>query len=133
MTSGIENTTRYRSEGKVSLWLSTMPLGGIPRGFFDGGAPLFSWLDVDYGVAIDGDFATDYSDDGELIDVAALTAELPFAEKFAADVGDRCEQLDIIGASFVVALYDCAYDPTAAATATHACPFLRFAGAFDYR
>lgn len=130
MTSGIENGARFRSPGVVSLWLTTTPLEGIPHGFLDGGAALFAWLDVDYGVTISGEFASDYSEDGQLCPVGVITARLPFAPAFAAEVVARC---GIEHASFVLALYDCAYDPEVAGTVGHDCAFLRFGGAYRYQ
>lgn len=118
------------SEGWLSLWAATEPTLGVPPVYLEGGDALWVWLDVDFGVGIDGAFSTNYTRHGDLVPLDRLLAPLPGAEGFSTQAVAAGRSLGVERVSFVVALYDCAYAPPGAvAESSH----LRFVGAFRYR
>lgn len=103
----------FNTPGKVSLWATTRPLHGVHRDFLEGCDQLFMWLMVDYDVAIDGAFATNFTPDGSLSSLDELLFDLHASGSFSDQAVKRAAERGIPSASFVVALYDYAYDPEA--------------------
>lgn len=124
----------FTETGKVSVWATTQPIEGVHRDFLEGCDQLFMWLLVDFEVAIDGAFATNFTDNGSVGPLAALLEDLHASESFAASAVRRGDSLGITGASFVVALYDYAYDPERVGLSAdeRGSELLTFVGAFSY-
>lgn len=124
----------HRRDGWVSLWASVEMLAGIPRAFLEGGDELMAWLDIDYGIQVDGHFCTNYTRHGELVTFERLIEPLPASEGFVSAAVAAAAQLG--PCSFVVALYDQAYDLARAGLPEDLAwqsEHLRFIGAFPYR
>ncbi len=117
------------SAGWLSLWASTEPMLGVPPAALEGGDALWMWLDVDFGVTIDGAFSTNYTRHGDLVPLDRLLGPLPGAEGFAAQAVAAAREAGIDRVSFVLALYERAY---ALPGAIPESPYLRFVGAFRY-
>lgn len=103
----------FNTPGKVSLWATTRALQGVHHDFLEGCDQLFMWLMVDYDVAIDGAFATNFTKDGSVQPLDELLFDLHASGSFSARAVERAKERGIAEASFVVALYDYAYDPAA--------------------
>jgi hypothetical protein len=118
--------------GRVSLWLCSERLDGVADGFLDGSPEILSWLFVDFGVAIDGAFATNYTASRAPAPVGQLLDELVDGDVFGPSAAQDACDAGMGSASFVLALYDYAYDPAAHELEPHAgTPYLRFLGVYD--
>lgn len=124
----------FTAPGKVSLWTTTRPIEGLHRDFLEGCDQLFMWLLVDYDVAIDGAFATNYTADGALQPLQKLLDDLHASESFSKSAAKAATEKGMPEASFVVALYDCDYQPAHVGlpSGDHGSAWLSFVGAFAY-
>jgi hypothetical protein len=124
----------HHAPGSVSIWLVKQPLSGLHRDYLEGCDQLFMWLMTDYDVAIDGAFATNFTRDGEPGRLAPLLEELHGSERFLAPALAAARARGHEQASFVVALYDCGYDPAAHGLrlGEHESEWFAFVGAFRY-
>ena len=130
----VERRPTFARAGHVSLWLSTVSLAGVPDGYLDGAPEVLAWLFVDFGVAVDGAFSTNYTRDHEPGAVRALLDPLHASEGFVEDAVAAAEARGLVEASFVLALYDLAYDPEAMGLddAFPGGPALTFLGSFGF-
>lgn len=118
----------------VSLWLSIVSLTGVPDGYLDGAPEVLAWLFVDFGVAVDGAFSTNYTADREPHGLHELLGPLYQSEGFSSAALDRARERGIDRASFVLGLYDLDYDPSRVGLPTPCgTPALTFLGSFRYR
>jgi hypothetical protein len=116
----------------VSLWVCTAPLDGVPDGYLEGAPEVLSWLFVDFGVAIDHAFATNYTEDRKARPLRGLLEPLVGSEGFVDAAVSVAEGAQLGQASFVLAVYDLSYDPAAFDLPEHAgSDHLRFLGVFE--
>ncbi|MEQ9325545.1 MAG: hypothetical protein RIF41_40645 [Polyangiaceae bacterium] len=128
--SGEARPTFARS-GHVSLWLSTVPLVGVPDGYLDGAPEVLAWLFVDFGVAVDGAFSTNYAADRQAGPLRPLLEPLHESERFIDAALAEADARGLDEASFVLGLYDLDYDPTRVGLPIDCgTPSLRFLGSF---
>jgi hypothetical protein len=128
-------THDFTRPNRVSLWTTTRPIEGLHHDFLEGCDQLFMWLLVDYDVAIDGAFATNFTRDGHTRPLGELLRDLHASESFSEAVVKRAGARGLSDASFVLALYDYDYDLEAVGLPADetGSPWLSFVGAFDYR
>ena len=124
----------FHKQGFVSLWLTRVAFRGIPRAYLEGTDELLIWLNIDYGVEIDAAFSTNWADAGKLAPVAELLAPLHCSESFAVNASKAATARGIEQASFVIALYDTAYDSQATGLPhpDHESKYLTWLGCFGY-
>jgi hypothetical protein len=115
------------AEGWVSLWVSLDPLIGVPHAYLEGGDELFAWLDVEFGVAIDGAFSTNFTRHGDLVALERLLSPLVGADAFGQAAQAEARRRGWQHFSFVVALYDLRHEPPEGDDGSDQ---LRFLGAF---
>ncbi len=125
----------FTAPGMVSLWATTRPIAGVHHDFLEGCDQLFMWLLIDYEAAINGAFTTNFTSDGNTVPLAELLTDLHASESFAAAATLRGEERDVGAASFVLALYDYAYDPVEVGLPPdeRGSDWLAFVGAFPFR
>lgn len=118
---------------RVSLWLCTVPLHGVPDAYLEGAPEVLAWLFVEFGIAVDGAFSTNYTVDREPSDLRELLLPLHGSEGFVDVACVEASQASIEGASFVIGLYDVAYEPEALGL-PRPCgtPMLAFLGSYPY-
>ncbi len=124
----------FTTPGSVSLWATKRPIDGVHADFLEGCDQLFIWLLVEFEVAIDGAFATNFAASGSTRPLGELLDELHAAETFSADAVEHAAKRGITNASFVVALYDYAYDAQRVGLTADqlGSEWLSFVGAFSY-
>lgn len=132
--SGGEPRPRFNRPGYVSLWLSRASLVGVPDGYLDGAPEVLAWLFVDFGVAVDGAFSTNYTADHEVGPLRALLDPLHASESFADAAIVEAETRGLGEASFVIGLYDVDFDPARLGPeVSRGTPALTFLGSFPQR
>jgi len=133
MSTPVAPSPSFAHLGRVSLWLSTVSLGEVPDGYLEGAPEVLAWLFVDFGVAVDGAFSTNYTDDHELGDLRPLLEPLHASEAFVDEAVTDGAACGLGRASFVIALYDLAYEPERLGLSPHpGTPELRYLGSYGY-
>lgn len=129
----------FARPGHVSLWLSTVSLAGVPDGYLEGAPEVLAWLFVDFGVAVDGAFSTNYTADHELGSLRELLEPLHESERFIDAALSEAAAQGVERASFVLGLYELDYDPGRVGlpvpreTVRCGTPALHFLGGFAQR
>jgi hypothetical protein len=128
-----ESRPTFARPGYVSLWLSTVSLAEVPEGYLEGAPEVLAWLFVEFGVAVDGAFSTNYTADHEPGRLRELIDPLHASEGFVEEAVSAAASRDLERASFVLGLYDLDYLPRVAGL-DEPCgtPALTFLGSFRY-
>jgi hypothetical protein len=105
----------------------------VHDGYLEGAPEVLAWLFVDFAVAVDGAFSTNYTSDREPTSIRELLLPLHGSEGFVDAASADAVSVGLERASFVIGLYDFDYQPeTLGLPRPCGTPMLAYLGSYPY-